>query len=134
MLGYVLAGVIVGPHIPIPLFVDAERIHTLSELGVIDDVRRVGTEGQVPLEVQFTGRVAGRDRGRRRDDVVRQGTRSRKESRGGHAREDYQSRDDVNFMRHTMAYRERDSEGRSYVRLDYKPVTMTRYQPMERKY
>ncbi|HSK27955.1 MAG TPA: succinate dehydrogenase flavoprotein subunit [Jiangellales bacterium] len=57
----------------------------------------------------------------------------RKESRGGHFREDYPTRDDVNFMRHTMAYRV-DGEGGSSVRLDYKPVTMTRYKPMERKY
>ena len=34
---------------------------------------------------------------------------ARKESRGGHAREDYQTRDDVNFMRHTMAYQERST-------------------------
>jgi succinate dehydrogenase / fumarate reductase flavoprotein subunit len=67
-------------------------------------------------------------------EVLVVGALARKESRGGHAREDYQSRDDVNFMRHTMAYREIDTEGRSYVRLDYKPVTITRYQPMERKY
>jgi succinate dehydrogenase / fumarate reductase, flavoprotein subunit len=40
----------------------------------------------------------------------------------------------VNFLRHTMAYRELDSEGRLAIRLDYKPVVMTRYQPMERKY
>ena len=59
---------------------------------------------------------------------------ARKESRGGHAREDYQTRDDVNFMRHTMAYRQIDSDGRDSVRLDYKPVVVTRYQPMERKY
>ena len=44
VLGYVLAGVIVGPHIPIPLFVDAERIHTLSELGVILVMFSVGLE------------------------------------------------------------------------------------------
>ena len=67
-------------------------------------------------------------------EVTVTGALARKESRGGHAREDYQARDDVNFMRHTMAYREYDAEGRSYVRLDYKPVTITRYQPMERKY
>jgi succinate dehydrogenase / fumarate reductase flavoprotein subunit len=55
---------------------------------------------------------------------------ARNESRGGHFREDYPTRDDVNFMRHTMAYRQEDGT----VRLDYKPVVETRYKPMERKY
>jgi succinate dehydrogenase / fumarate reductase flavoprotein subunit len=59
---------------------------------------------------------------------------ARKESRGGHYREDYPNRDDINFMRHTMAYREADSTGAETIRLDYKPVVQTRYQPMERKY
>ncbi|MEU3461468.1 succinate dehydrogenase flavoprotein subunit [Streptomyces sp. NPDC006733] len=59
---------------------------------------------------------------------------ARKESRGGHYREDYPNRDDVNFQRHTMAYRETDSAGNESIRLDYKPVVVTRYQPMERKY
>ncbi|MBB0244727.1 succinate dehydrogenase flavoprotein subunit [Streptomyces alkaliphilus] len=59
---------------------------------------------------------------------------ARKESRGGHYREDFPDRDDVNFMRHTMAYREVDPEGNESIRLDYKPVVQTRYQPMERKY
>ncbi len=36
---------------------------------------------------------------------------ARNESRGGHFREDYPTRDDVNFMRHTMAYREPDGDG-----------------------
>ena len=62
---------------------------------------------------------------------------ARNESRGGHFREDHPHRDDVNFMRHTMAYRE--EPGWSGVTggasaLDYKPVAVTRYQPMERKY
>lgn len=73
-------------------------------------------------------------------EVITLGALARKESRGGHFREDYEARDDVNFMRHTMAYRapvtEVDGGPRfaDEVRLDYKPVTVTRYQPMERKY
>ncbi len=67
-------------------------------------------------------------------ELVVVGALERKESRGGHAREDYPNRDDVNFMRHTMAYRRAESDGTTTVQLDYKPVTITRYQPMERKY
>jgi succinate dehydrogenase / fumarate reductase, flavoprotein subunit len=56
--------------------------------------------------------------------------RNRKESRGGHAREDYLERDDENYMQHTMAYRGAAGQ----ITLDWKPVVMTRYQPMARKY
>ena len=63
-------------------------------------------------------------------EVLVVSARNRKESRGGHAREDYQERDDENFMKHTMAYRQDDDS----IRLDWKPVVVTRYQPMARKY
>ena len=68
-------------------------------------------------------------------EVIVVGALERKESRGGHFREDYEHRDDVNYMRHTMAYRVPTDDGRpAGVRLDYKPVVQTRYEPMERKY
>jgi succinate dehydrogenase / fumarate reductase flavoprotein subunit len=67
-------------------------------------------------------------------EVLVVSARARNESRGGHFREDYQTRDDVNFMRHTMAYREPDAAGTPAIRLDYKPVVVTRYQPMERTF
>jgi CPA2 family monovalent cation:H+ antiporter-2 len=46
-LGYLLAGIIVGPHVPIPLFADGERIHNLSELGVILVMFAIGLEFSV---------------------------------------------------------------------------------------
>lgn len=60
----------------------------------------------------------------------------RKESRGGHFREDYPDRDDANFMKHSMVYRDdsAEMEGIKGLRFDTKPVTFTRYEPMERKY
>ncbi|MDH3942856.1 MAG: FAD-dependent oxidoreductase [Anaerolineae bacterium] len=53
----------------------------------------------------------------------------RKESRGAHAREDYQKRDDKNWMKHSFAWYK---DGK--VNLKYKPVTITKYEPKERVY
>jgi len=56
--------------------------------------------------------------------------RARTESRGGHYRDDHPLRDDANWLRHTLAYRDDDGS----IRLDFKPVKMGPYVPMERKY
>lgn len=54
---------------------------------------------------------------------------NRNESRGAHAREDFPKRDDANWLKHTLAYKEDSS-----VTFKYKPVVITQYQPQERKY
>jgi succinate dehydrogenase / fumarate reductase flavoprotein subunit len=59
------------------------------------------------------------------------GALARKESRGAHYRTDFEKRDDVNFLSHTLAYR---SETPGAPGLRYKPVVITEFQPKERKY
>jgi len=70
-------------------------------------------------------------------EVVVYSARSRQESRGGHFREDYPTRDDENWLVHTMAYLTGDAHSSlagDHIRLGTKPVVITNYQPMERKY
>jgi succinate dehydrogenase / fumarate reductase, flavoprotein subunit len=55
---------------------------------------------------------------------------ARDESRGAHYREDHPLRDDANWLKHSLAYRNDDGS----IRLDSKPVQMGPYVPMERKY
>lgn len=61
--------------------------------------------------------------------IIAEGALVRQESRGSHSRTDYVKRDDQNWLKHTLAYRTEDGP-----RLEYKPVTITRHQPEERKY
>ena len=96
-----------------------------ARASVQDKGRRFNTDLLEGLELGFLLDLA---------EVMVLGALERKESRGGHFREDYPNRDDVNFMRHTMVYRQTDADGKHTMRLDYKPVVQTRYQPMERKY
>ncbi|MFD6353388.1 succinate dehydrogenase flavoprotein subunit [Nocardia tengchongensis] len=95
-----------------------------SRISVQDKGRRYNSDLLEAVELGFLLELA---------EVTVAGAVNRKESRGGHAREDYPDRDDVNFMRHTMAYKT-SPELISDIRLDYKPVVQTRYEPMERKY
>jgi len=59
------------------------------------------------------------------------GALAREESRGGHYRADFPTRDDVNFLRHTLAYHT-DRPGEPELR--YKPVVLGTFEPKERKY
>ena len=62
-------------------------------------------------------------------EVATLGALTRTESRGGHSRRDYKTRDDEKWLKHTMAHF--TSEG---PRLDYSPVDISMWKPVERKY
>jgi len=110
-------------------------------LGVIEDLRerfmnihvddkgkRYNTDLLEAVELGFLLDIA---------EVVVVTARNRKESRGGHMRDDFPKRDDEVYMKHTMAYLTGDphsSQADDHISLDWKPVVITRYQPMERKY
>lgn len=77
-------------------------------------------------------------------EIVAYAARNRRESRGGHMREDYPDRNDEQYMQHTMAYLTGDPHSpdpEDHIKLDWKPVVFTKndkgefnYPPMERKY
>jgi len=91
-----------------------ENIH------VMDRGQRFNTDLLEAIELGFLLDLA---------EVLAFTARERRESRGGHFREDYETRNDEKFMVHSMAYKDGEE-----IRIDWKPVTITNYQPMERKY
>ncbi|MDF0531847.1 succinate dehydrogenase flavoprotein subunit [Tsukamurella sp. 8F] len=103
-------------------------IHALKErydhITVTDKGKRFNSDLLEAIELGFLLELA---------EVTVVGALNRKESRGGHAREDFPTRDDENYMKHTMAYKQ-GTGLTSDITLDWKPVVQTRYEPMERKY
>jgi succinate dehydrogenase / fumarate reductase flavoprotein subunit len=62
-------------------------------------------------------------------EVVAVSALNRQESRGGHSREDFPQRNDANWLKHTLVWKQNGK-----INIDYKPVTITNYQPKERVY
>ncbi|WP_282851786.1 succinate dehydrogenase flavoprotein subunit [Gulosibacter sediminis] len=107
-------------------------VHQLREryrnVHVHDKGHRFNTELLEAIELGFLLDLA---------EVVTYTARNRKESRGGHMRDDFPKRDDENWMHHTMAYLTGDrtsADPADHITLGQKPVRMTHYVPQERKY
>jgi succinate dehydrogenase / fumarate reductase flavoprotein subunit len=91
-----------------------------ANVGIHDRGQRFNTDLLEAIELGFLLDLA---------EVVVVSARNRKESRGGHMRDDFPKRDDKKYMKHTMAYKKGQK-----ISIDWKPVVITNYPPMERKY
>jgi len=91
-----------------------------ANVGMADKDRVFNTELTGVLELDFMLDIAA---------SIAHSALNRRESRGAHSRTDYPNRDDANYLKHTLAYR---TDG--LPRIDYVPVKITKWQPVERKY
>jgi succinate dehydrogenase / fumarate reductase flavoprotein subunit len=98
-----------------------KELKTLGWKHVDDQAKEYNTNFINVMEIDSMLRIA---------EVVFTGALNRRESRGAHARDDYPMRDDVNFLKHTLAYFAIDGPPK----MAWSPVTFTRYAPVERKY
>ena len=110
----------------------AKTIHSLREryknIGIYDRGKRFNTDLLEAIELGFLLDIA---------EVVVASALERKESRGGHMRDDYPDRNDEKYLVHTMAYLTGDPTSpnvEDHIAIDWKPVVITNYPPMERKY
>jgi len=103
----------------------ADKLHTLQErfrdIRLDDRGRMFNTELLSALELSCMLEVA---------ESMAQCALQRTESRGAHQRTDYPNRNDDKFLVHSLVYR--DASGRP--RVEYAPVTITRWAPAERVY
>jgi succinate dehydrogenase flavoprotein subunit len=91
-----------------------------AHISLADKDAVFNTELIAALELECTLDVA---------ETVARSALAREESRGSHTRTDFPKRDDARFLKHSLAYRTPDGP-----RIEYLPVTMTRWPPEERKY
>jgi succinate dehydrogenase / fumarate reductase flavoprotein subunit len=98
-----------------------------EKISVQDKGQRFNTDLLEAIELGFLLDLA---------EVLVVTARERRESRGGHYREDYETRNDEKFMVHSMAYLtdKKSKKPGENIKIGWKPVTITNYQPMERKY
>src|SRR5467141_1898426 len=96
-------------------------LKTRLKNGIVEDKDHVyNTELVAALELDFMLDVA---------ETMPYSAILRHESRGAHYRTDYTKRDDTNFLKHSVAYKTAGPP-----RIDYLPVTITRWKPEERVY
>jgi succinate dehydrogenase / fumarate reductase flavoprotein subunit len=96
------------------------ELHNRSFRHVDDQAKEYNTNFINVLELEAMFEVA---------EIVLAGGLARTESRGAHSRIDYPKRDDANWLKHSLCYYTSDGP-----RIDYAPVTITKYTPTERHY